>query len=181
MAKPCRSSPRRRRHERNARSGKEAASNKWREVLCAGDLTGDCAAWRSHAAVHPLVAARQTARTSALRRTRVKYACRSSSRKSLTEVNLFREYCGTFYGGTSAAHGTGLVQFASVRSVSCSVRKPLIWTMSHAPWRRNPFASKCSLLMSDALAHASTFKSRQNTHNAKTAHRQMTMGCFWLR
>ena len=50
MAKPCRRSPRRRRHERSVRSGREAASNKWREVLCAGDLTGDCAAWRSHAA-----------------------------------------------------------------------------------------------------------------------------------
>ena len=115
----------------------------------------------------PLVAARQTARASALRRTRVKYACRSSSRKSLTEVNLFREYCGTFYGGTSAAHGTGLVQFASVRSVSCSVRKPLIWTMSHAPWRRNPFASKRSLLMSDALAHVSTLKSRRKKTSSK--------------
>ena len=53
--------------------------------------------------------------------------------------------------------------WCSLRScffVSCSVRKPLIRTMSHAPWRRNPFASKCSLLMSDALAHASTLKSR---------------------
>ena len=123
----------------------------------------------------PLVAARQTARASALRRTRVKYACRSSSRKSLTEVNLFREYCGTFYGGTSAAHGTGLVQFASVRSVSCSVRKPLIWTMSHAPWRRNPFASKCSLLMSGALAHVSTLKSRRK----KTSSKKQTG--FWSR
>jgi len=55
----------------------------------------------------PLVAARQTARASVLRRTRVKYACRSSSRKSLTKVNLFREYCGTFYGGTSATRGAG--------------------------------------------------------------------------
>ena len=111
MAKPCRRAPRRRRHERNARSGKEVESNTWREVLCAApllvDLTGNCAAWRSHAAGHPLVAARQTARASVLRRTRVKYACRSSSRKSLREVNLFREYCGTFYGGTSATRGAG--------------------------------------------------------------------------
>ena len=60
--------------------------------------------------------------------------------------------------------------WCSLRScffVSCSVRKPLIRTMSHAPWRRNPFASKCSLLMSDALAHVSTLKSRRKKTSSK--------------
>ena len=60
------------------------------------------------------------------------------------------------------AQPTGLVQFAPLRSISCSVRKPLIRIMSLAPWLRNPFASKCSLLMSDALAHASSRRRKEN-------------------